>query len=57
MANAIEQANKNWREGNRIGQRLELTAEEVSRFLSAKGSATGCITIREDMQVGYRKNF
>lgn len=57
MADAMEQANKNWRQGNQIGSRLELSGEEVTRFLTAKGKATGCITIREDMQVGYRKNF
>ena len=48
--NTIEQANKNWREANTIGERLGITAEDIAPFLRFS-QREGHVTLREDMTV------
>ena len=54
MADAIQTADKNWREANRIGDRLGVTAEDILNALP-KAPRTGHITLREDMTVQVSK--
>ena len=41
-----------------IGKRLEITSEEVQKFMNAKPKVgrTGWLTIREDLSATYRKS-
>lgn len=53
MDKAIEQANKNWREANTIGERLGMTAEGLTNYINAKAvnKSWGTASFREDLTV------
>ena len=54
MNTAMAQADKNWREGNTIANRLNITAEDLAPFLRFS-QRSGHVTLREDMTVQVAK--
>lgn len=54
MDTAIGQADKNWREGNTIGNRLNITADDLAPFLRFS-QRSGHVTLTEDLSVRVAK--
>lgn len=46
---AIEQANLNWASGNKIGKRLMVEADEVTKFLPLTCRSNVTMTLKEDL--------